>query len=266
MAAAGAAIATVFAQAMSVLISLLIIKKSKLPFTFKKEYIRLNKSYARSIIRLGAPVALSDMLVCISFLFITAIVNEFGVNTAAGVGVAEKICGFVMLVPSAFMQSMSSFVAQNIGAGRYDRAKKALKYGILCSIAVGVLMAYLAFFHGDLLSSVFSADAEIIAASAEYLKSYAIDCLLVSFLFCFIGYFNGCGRTTFVMIQGLVGAFLVRVPASYIFKMIEPVSLFRIGLATPCSTIVQITACVIYFVIRNNAEKKRTVLPESMNV
>ena len=107
-------------------------------------------------------------------------------------------------------------------------------------------MFYIAFFHGDILSGIFSKDTGVILASADYLKSYAIDCMLTCFLFCFIGFYNGMGCTSFVMIQGIIGAFLVRVPVSFLMSKWEPVSLFHIGLATPCSTIIQIILCFGY--------------------
>jgi Na+-driven multidrug efflux pump len=109
-------------------------------------------------------------------------------------------------------------------------------------------MAYLSFFHGNVLASIFAKDARVIAAAADYLKAYSIDTLLVSFLFCFIGYFNGCGKTIFVMVQGIIGAFAVRIPVSYIMSRQTNVSLFRVGLATPTSTIVQIILCSVYFI------------------
>ncbi len=68
-----------------------------------------------------------------------------------------------ILVPSAFMQSMSAFVAQNYGVRRLDRARKALRYGIISSLVVGVAMCYFTFFHGDLLAGIFAKDASIIA-------------------------------------------------------------------------------------------------------
>ncbi|MBQ2726016.1 MAG: MATE family efflux transporter, partial [Clostridia bacterium] len=248
MGAAGAAIATVFAQAMSVVISLLIIRRRTLPFKFTRKSLRPNCTYIKWILKLGTPIALQDLLVSISFLAILAIVNGLGLNESAGIGIAEKVCAFIMLLPSAYMQSMSAFVAQNIGAKKPDRAKKALFCGIVSSFAAGVVMGYITFFHGDLLAGIFAKEAAIIAPAAEYLKAYAIDCLLTAFLFCFIGYFNGCGNTTFVMIQGIVGGICVRLPLSWIFSRIEPVSLFRIGLATPLSTVVQIILCVIVLV------------------
>ncbi len=256
MGAVGAAIATIFAQAMSVVLSMFVIRKRKLPFKFSRKYIRLNTTHIKSILKLGTPIALQDLLVSISFLVILAIVNNLGLNESAGVGVAEKVCAFIMLIPSAFMQSMSAFVAQNIGASKYDRAKKALFYGIASSLAVGVVVGYFSFFHGDILAGIFAKDTAIIVPAAQYLKAYAIDCVFTAFLFCFMGYFNGCGNTSFVMIQGIIGGICVRLPVSWIMSKIEPVSLFRIGLATPISTIIQIVLCVGFFVIAGRTLKK----------
>ncbi|WP_027624920.1 MATE family efflux transporter [Clostridium lundense] len=256
MAATGAAIATTLSQGISVILSVIIIKRQDLPFVFSMKNISFKKSILQQVIELGFPIAFQDLLVCISFLAITAIVNSLGVIPSAGVGVAEKICGFVLLVPSAYMQSMSAFVAQNIGAKKPNRAKKALLYGILTSVIAGVFLGYFSFFHGDILVGLFAKDGAVITAAVDYLKSYAVDCLLVSFLFCFIGYFNGCGKTTFVMIQGIVGAFLVRIPVSYMMSRIVPVSLFKVGLATPTSTLLQIILCGIYFVMISKTSNK----------
>ncbi|MBR1750519.1 MAG: MATE family efflux transporter [Ruminococcus sp.] len=241
--AAGAALATVIAQLISVIISLFIIRRTKLPFEFHRSNIRLVKASAVSIFRIGTPIALQDFLVGVSFLVMLAIVNSLGVTASAGVGVAEKVCAFIMLVPAAFMQSMSAFVAQNYGAGLIDRAKQALKTGIAVSFFFGVIMFLLTFFRGDLLAGIFSNDSEAIANAWDYLKAYAIDCLLTCFLFCFIGFYNGIQRTTFVMIQGVCGAFLVRIPVAFIMQHFGGGSLFLIGLATPCSTVLQIILC-----------------------
>ena len=247
MGARGAALATVFAQFISVVISLLLIRKKELPFAFSLRTIRPNGRLMGKIVTLGAPIALQDLLVGISFLVILAIVNGLGLVASAGVGVAEKVCAFIMLVPAAFMQAMSAFVAQNRGAGKLHRAVQGLNCAVAVSVVFGVAMFVLNFFRGDILSYVFASDERVIAASADYLRAYAIDCLLTCFLFCFIGFFNGMEYTRFVMVQGIVGAFCVRVPVSFLMSHIQPVSLFRIGLATPCSTVVQIALCLICF-------------------
>lgn len=254
--AAGAALATVFAQMLSVIISLLLIRRKGLPFAFSLSNIRPDGRVICKIISLGTPIALQDLLVGISFLVILAIVNNLGLTASAGIGVAEKVCAFIMLVPAAFMQALSAFVAQNRGAGRPDRAQRGLWYAVSVSFAFGVLMFALTFFHGDLLSYIFANDADVIFASADYLKAYAIDCLLTCFLFCFIGFFNGMECTRFVMLQGIIGAFAVRVPVSFLMSRLEPVSLFHIGLATPCSTVLQIILCLLFY--RRLRSKMRT--------
>lgn len=255
MGTAGAAIATVFAQAVSVALSLLLIRRREMPFSLKAGAIRPSGKLIRQILILGIPIALQDLLVSISFLAITAIVNSLGLIASAGVGVAEKLCGFVMLVPSAYMQAMSAFVAQNMGAGKPQRAQKALLCGIASSLVVGAVMGYLSFFRGDLLAGLFAKDAAVISAAAEYLKAYAIDCLLTSFLFCFIGYFNGTGNTIFVMLQGIIGSFGVRLPVSWIICRQAGANLFHIGLATPASSLVQIILCGVFFIITRRKQK-----------
>lgn len=257
MGASGAALATVLAQLISVVISFLIIRRTKLPFEFRRSHIRINKSGAAVIFGIGTPIALQDFLVGISFLVMLAIVNSIGVTASAGVGVAEKVCAFIMLVPAAFMQSMSAFVAQNYGAGMPERAKQALKTGIAVSFAFGVVMFLLTFFRGDLLAGIFSGDSEAVGNAWEYLKAYAIDCLLTCFLFCFIGYYNGIQKTTFVMIQGICGAFLVRIPVAFLMQNIGNGSLFLIGLATPCSTIIQIILCFAVYARFSRQDRSR---------
>lgn len=257
MGAAGAALATIIAQALSVVLSLIIIKKRGLPFPFSRKHIHFNHQIAGRILKLGVPVALQDVLVSVSFLAIMAIVNGLGVIASAGVGVAEKLCAFIMLIPSSYMQSISAYVAQNIGAGQPSRAKRGMLYGMATSFIFGIVLGYLSFFHGDLLARIFSNDTQVIAAAAEYLKGYAIDTLLTAFLFCFAGYYNGCGKTPFVMIEGIIGAFGVRIPVSYFFSKAAVVSLFHVSLATPSSTVVQIILCVIYFMINEKIVEQR---------
>ena len=255
MGAAGAALATVIAQLISVIISFLMIRRATLPFEFNKAYVMLKKSFAAVIVKIGTPVALQEFLVGSSFLVLLAIVNQLGVTASAGVGVAQKVCTFIMLVPISFMQSMTAFVAQNHGAGLMERAQKTLKTGVAVSFVFGVAMFLITFFRGDLLASVFSQDANTIVAAWDYLKAYAIDCLNTCFLFCFIGYFNGIQKTKFVMLQGLCGAFVVRIPFAFLMQRLAGDSLFAIGLSIPCSTVLQIVMCfVAYFYFKSKAQ------------
>lgn len=259
MGATGAAVATVSAQAVSVLLSFVIISKRKLPFKFSKNYIRPDKFYIGRILKFGVPVALQDTLVNLSFLVILAIINQLGLKESAGVGVAEKVCSFIMLVPSAYMQALSAYVAQNVGAGKLERAKKALYYSIGTSVLAGIVMFYLAFFQGELLASIFSNDGEVIGQAADYLKAYGIDCLLTAELFCFNGYFSGHGKTTFVMMQGIFAAFCIRIPVSWAVSRMAGANLFHIGLAIPASTIVQILLCLLFMFYLSKKQERKAV-------
>lgn len=247
MGAAGAAIATVTAQGVSVAYSLYLIRSRSLPFAFSRSYIRFYRNPVLKILLVGVPIALQELLVQFSFLFIQAVVNGMGVVASAAAGVAEKVCVFLMLVSSAYMQSIAAFVAQNNGAGRLDRSRQALLYGIKTAFLAGVAMSAAAYFGGSALSSIFSSEPLVIANAHDYLKAYAIDCLLTAVLFCFIGYFNGCGKTLFVMAQGIIGAFFIRIPAVYLISQVNGVTLFHIGLGTPISSLVQIILCLFAY-------------------
>ncbi|MGI6211399.1 MAG: MATE family efflux transporter [Anaerovoracaceae bacterium] len=242
---AGAAIATVSAQFLSVVISLRFIRNKDLPFVMTRKDVCWNRQIIGRTVQLGFPIALQDLLVGISFLIILSIVNSLGVLASAGVGVAEKVCAFIMLVSSSFMQSMAAFVSQNYGARKYKRALRSLRIGILISFSIGVVMFYITFFHGDVLAGLFSNDSKVISAAWDYLKSYAFDCMLTAIFFCCTGFFNGIGLTKFVMVQGITGAFGVRVPVSFIMSRQRPVSLFHIGLATPASSLLQMILCFV---------------------
>ncbi|MBE7009500.1 MAG: MATE family efflux transporter [Ruminococcaceae bacterium] len=257
MGAAGAAFATVASQTVSVIVSFLLLRRRALPFELTRRELRLDRDILRRIAGFGSPIAVSSILVGLSFLVILAIVNKLGLIASAGVGVAEKVCAFIMLTPEAFMQSMSAYVAQNAGARQPDRALRGLKIAIGLSTAFGVLMFYVGFFHGDLLCGIFAKDRDVILAGFDYLRAYAIDCLFTCFLFCFIGFYNGLGRTGFVMIQGICAAFLIRIPVAY-FMSVKAGKLFFIGLSVPCSTIVQITVCFLYL----RYVKKRGLIAE----
>ncbi|MFI3201212.1 MAG: MATE family efflux transporter [Eubacteriales bacterium] len=245
--ATGAAIATVTAQAISVILSLVIIRKKALPFTLTKNHLRFSKHYIKKILMLGIPVALQGVLVSISFLFITSIINTLGIFASAAVGIVEKITGIVMIVPLSFSQSLAAFTAQNFGANEFNRARKALHYSIVFSLSFGIITAYLSAFHGTIFTTLFTSDVNITRSALEYLKSYAIDCIFVAIMFSFNGYFNGCGSTTFVMIHSIAGAFFVRIPLAYFFSTLPNTNLFLIGLSTPSSTLLQIFLCLGYY-------------------
>ena len=249
MDAAGAAIATVMAQAVSVVLAIVILLKKDLPFTLKKSDFRLNPQ-CRKFLQVGLPLALQEVLTQASFLALCAFVNRLGLTASSGYGVASKIVSFAMLIPSALMQSMASFVAQNVGASKPKHAKQAMFTGMGIGLVFGCAVFALVMLKGDVLAGIFSTDAEVVQKGFEYLKGFAPETILTAILFSMLGYFNGNNKTVFVMIQGLVQTLLVRLPMSYLMSIQPNASLTKIGLAAPVSTLVGVllnTAFYLYF-------------------
>lgn len=249
MDAAGAAIATIMAQAVSVVLAIVILLKKDLPFTLKKSDFRLNPQ-CRKFLQVGLPLALQEVLTQASFLALCAFVNRLGLTASSGYGVASKIVSFAMLIPSALMQSMASFVAQNVGASKPKRAKQAMFTGMGIGLVFGCAVFALVMLKGDVLAGIFSTDAEVVQKGFEYLKGFAPETILTAILFSMLGYFNGNNKTVFVMIQGLVQTLLVRLPMSYLMSIQPNANLTKIGLAVPVSTLVGVllnTAFYLYF-------------------
>lgn len=257
--AAGASIATVFAQAVSVVWAIVILLKKDLPFKIQKSDLCLN-SQCGKFLSIGLPLALQEFLTQLSFLALCAFVNRLGLSASSGYGVACKIVNFAMLVPSSLMQSMASFVSQNIGAGNRQRAKKSMFTGIGIGLVIGSFVFALVMLKGDLLSSAFTTDAEVIANAYAYLKGFAPETLVTAVLFSMVGYFNGNNKTVWVMIQGLVQTLLVRLPMAYFMSVQPNASLTNIGLAAPTSTAVGIVLNVCFFLYLERKSKKETTL------
>lgn len=245
---AGAALATVMAQGVSVILSIIIIRKRELPFTLKKEYIGFNPE-VRRFVRVGIPIAFQEVMTELSFLALCAFINRLGLDASSGYGIANKIVNFIMLVPGALMQSMASFVAQNVGAGQEARAKKSMVTGMFIGGSIGIFIAVFSFLRGDLLASVFANDAAVIACAADYLKGFAPEAVVTAILFSFIGYYNGHSKTLFVMLQGFAQTFIVRLPMSYFMSIQPDASLTMIGLAAPSATVFGIVINLIYFIV-----------------
>ena len=260
MDAAGAALATVTAQALSVVFAVMLLLKKDLPFAITKKDFRLNPQ-CRKFLKIGLPLALQEFLTQISFLALCAFVNRLGLEASSGYGVACKIVNFAMLVPSSLMQSMASFVSQNIGAGKKKRAKQSMFTGIGVGLAVGCVVFVLVLFKGDVLCSAFSTDAAVIRNGFAYLKGFAPETLVTAILFSMVGYFNGNNKTVWVMTQGLIQTLLVRLPLAYFMSIQSNASLTKIGLAAPVATTVGIFLNVGFFIYLNRAEQKKSIRP-----
>ena len=244
--AAGAAAATVLAQACSVVFAICILVKKHLPFTIARNDFKWNAQCGK-FLRIGLPLAFQEVLTQLSFLALCAFVNRLGLEASSGYGVACKIVNFAMLVPSALMPSLASFVSQNVGAGKEKRARQTMFTGIGVGLVVGCFVFCFLMFRGDLLAGSFTTDAAVIQRGYEYLKGFAPETIMTAFLFSMIGYFNGNNRTVWVMTQGMIQTLLIRLPFAYVMSVQPDASLTMIGLAAPVSTTVGVVMCAVYY-------------------
>ena len=256
MGPAGAALGTVLSQAISVIISLIVIKRRSTGLALTKADIRPNKQIIGKILKIGIPVAMQDGFIQIAFMVITVIANRRGLNDAAAVGIVEKIIGFLFLVPSSMLSAVSALGAQNIGAGKIKRAKHALFTGIGIGLTVGCVVFVLVMFKGDLLAGFFTTDVAVIQRAFEYLRGFGAETIVTAILFSMIGYFNGNNKTVWVMTQGLIQTLLVRLPFAYVMSIQPNASLTKIGLAAPVSTTVGVIMNVIFFIYMNRKKEQ----------
>ena len=255
--AAGAALATVLAQAISVVCALVMLRRKDLSFTVRRADVRLNPQ-CRKFLSIGLPLALQEFLTQFSFLALCAFVNRLGLEASSGYGVACKIVNFSMLIPSALMQSMASFVAQNVGAGNQRRAKQSMYTGLGIGLVIGCAVFALVFWKGDVLAGLFTKNAAVVANAFAYLKGFAPETIGTAILFTMLGYFNGNNQTVFTMAQGIIQTLLVRLPLAYYMSIQPNANLTNIGIAAPVSTGVGVLLCVGFYVWWNRKLAKQS--------
>lgn len=244
--AAGAAIATTGSQGISMVLAVIFLKRRGFLFDFRLKSFGIRRDKAAALLKLGLPIALQESLVMLSFLFITAIVNQMGVAASAAIGVTEKINLFTLLPPTAFSSAIAAMVAQNMGAGETGRSRRYLRIGILFSLVFGVTCFVWLQLSPQSAMGIFTTDQAVVAAGSQYLRAFSIDCILVCFMFCLNGFFNGCGHSAFSMANNLLSTFLVRVPVAWLFSRIAGATLFEIGLAAPLASAVSIVIAFVY--------------------
>lgn len=247
MGAAGVAIATVTAQGVSFLVSLAYLVRKGVGVPFHRGDIRLDAKLTRKLFQLGVPLAVQSVMINLSFLFITAIINAMGVTASAAMGVGDKITGFAFLPQTAFGQAVQVFAAQNVGAGKPERALKGMWYSAGVTALWGVAFFGICNLWPTLLPAAFTSDPAVIELTALYVSAYSLDVILTCLIFCMNGLLAGCGSAGFSMAANLLGSFAVRIPATFLLSRLPSVTLFHIGLAAPAASVVQILITLVYF-------------------
>lgn len=255
---AGAALGTTTAQAISVAAALIAIRRHK-SITLSKSDLQPQSGVMGQVLSIGVPVSLQDGLIQIAFIIITVIANRRGLTDAAAVGIVEKIISFLFLVPSSMLSTVSALGAQNLGAGKPERAKKTLRYAIAIAAGFGVLISILIQLIAEPVVGLFTPDESVIASGGQYLRGYILDCAFAGVHFCFSGYFCACGMSIISFIHNIAGVALVRVPGAYLMSKMFPATLLPMGLATAAGSLLQVMICVIAYKLITKKEKSRVV-------
>ena len=253
----GAALGTTISQTISVFVALAAIRKHKSKLPLHLTHFYLCRPTAGRILRIGIPVALQDGFVQIAFLVVTIIANTRGLNEAAAVGIVEKVIGMFFLVPSSMLSSVSALAAQNIGAGKDDRAGKTLWYAIGICVGFGVIVSVAVQFVAEPLIGLFSENARVICLGGQYIRGYIFDCIFAGIHFCFSGYFCAYGRSELSFIHNAISIVLVRLPGAYLASQWFPKTLFPMGLASVFGSVLSVTICVIFYA---KMQKKKQIV------
>ncbi|MCR4801967.1 MAG: MATE family efflux transporter [Lachnospiraceae bacterium] len=254
--AVGAALATVLGQAVSVLISIIAFLKHPVLGKLKKEDIVKDKEENGFIWKVGIPISMQDGFIQIAFISISVIANWRGLDTSAAVGIVEKIIGFLFLVPSAYLAAISAFTAQNAGAGKIERARKALAIGICITVGWGVICTIFGQMFPEYFVGMFTKDSDVRMLGAGYFMAYVIDVILASVHFCFSGYFCGNQKAGISFFHNMVSILLIRVPGAFLAWKLWPKNLYPMGLAAPIGSLISALICVGFFVYELKQEKK----------
>ena len=254
MGAAGAALGTTLSQAVSVAAALLGMRIRGNGLSVSRNDFRPKKNIVQNLLRVGLPIMLQDGLIQVSFLIITVIVNRRGLNDAAAVGIVEKIISFLFLVPSSMLSTVSALGAQNIGAGKPERAQKTLGYAILLAISYGLVIAVLTQFFAESIVALFTdgtseSGAAVVRLGGTYMRGYIWDCVFAGIHFSFSGYFCACGKSPISFLHNILAIVFVRIPGCYLASVRFPETLFPMGLATSAGSLLSCITCVIAYII-----------------
>lgn len=245
--AAGAALGTTLSQTVSVIIAFLVIRGRRTGLSLTKKVLKPHRETMGRILRIGFPIAMQDGFIQISFIVITIIANRRGLNDAAAVGIVEKIIGILFLVPSSMLQSVSALAAQNVGAGKHDRARRTLWYASLLSLFWGLLAVALMQYDAETFVGLFAEDGEVLRLGGQYMRGYVWDAALAGIHFCFSGYFCAYGLSVISFIHNSISIVCVRIPCAYFASQYFADTLFPMGLASTMGSGLSVIICIGVF-------------------
>ncbi|MBP5744044.1 MAG: MATE family efflux transporter [Oscillospiraceae bacterium] len=212
---AGVAWATVIAQFLSAILSLIKIMNMKNMFELKRQHLLPGSSYFRNLIRLGLPSGVTQAIFSMSMIVVQSLTNSFGELFIAANVIVMRIDGFVMMPAFSLGTAMTTFAGQNIGAGQMDRVEKGARNGTLAAMGISAVITALILLFGRGLMGVFTTTPELIDLSFRMMKILAPGYIAMEVTQCLSGIMRGAGDTLTPMWISLVNTIVIRVPLAY---------------------------------------------------
>ncbi len=255
MGVAGAALATIVSQFISMCMAIWYVRKLGL-FDFKLPSFKIDKDFLKVMLKIGIPQGLQFALTNISFLLIMGFINPYGVAASAATGAVTKIGTFAVLPAQALMTALITMTAQNIPVKQYQRILKSMFVSMGISLLFTGFIFLLAHLIPEAMLGIFTTDPEVIAIGTEYLQILTISYMIESAMFCLYGIITGGGHTYYVFGCAILSAFIIRFTFSWIFSTYTSLGLMGIGwayvLAPACSGL-----AALIFILSGKWKKNR---------
>jgi len=259
MRSAGAAWATIAAQALSVVISLIYLAKNNFFSGYSLNDFRLKADKLRSLVKIGLPSSVQSLVVSLSFLTLTALVNSLPNADIASAcqGIGGKVNSFAILPALAISSAISSMAGQNIGAGEFKRAKKTMYVGMVMAFIVSAIVFAVVNIFPEFVISLFDKEAEVIKVGVPYLRWISFDYLFVAVVFCINGLAIAAGSTYIALINAFFSSIFIRVPLAYLLVKQFDMGFNGVGIAMGFATLGSVLLGSIY--VKSGKWKKRIV-------
>lgn len=247
----GTALATIISQGTSMIIAVFKLKKEHFIFDFKLKSFKPDLFLVKRLGKLGIPISFQELMIRISFLYLMVVMNRCGVYAAAVVGISSKYDIFAMLTGTSIASALAAITAQNLGAGKPERARKSLWYGLTFATIVSFMFWLWAQLAPETMIGLFTTDDNIIAAGASFFHYCSYDYILVTFVFILNGYLNGCQKTVWTMISSSVGALLLRIPLVWYFGNHFSGNIGHLGMIAPTVSGIMALYTFVYVLCQN---------------
>lgn len=212
----GVALATIIAQLVSWLFGVFYINKHYDFIHIKLFSFNFNKGLFKRAMKIGVPAGIQQTLFSVGIMFMQALVNSYGSSFMAGFNGANKIDTFAFMPIQSFATAVTTYVGQNVGAGKIERVKQGVKSGLILSVSAAILVSALIYPLSGILMRMFSSTPEVIDAGVSYLHQLLPFYFLLAILFMFCGVLRGAGESIVPMISSIVSLWVLRIPTAYL--------------------------------------------------